>query len=131
MTIKTDFNCSFNFDWTATRTLLILTRMFKPRLHIACCMRMCRKEDFRRQLTQGSVSSCEHFFVCTHSNTCKSYACVCTRKQSCRPFAACTRMPACEWMYVHAYTRYKDKHCRNEIKLLKTLQNKGVHVATC
>ena len=40
----------------------------------------CRKEEFRKQLQRAhqakvvSVTQCEHFFVCTHSNTCQRYA---------------------------------------------------------
>merc|ERR1719453_1622615 len=40
--------------------------------------RQCRKEEMRKQMVHPNgriytLTQCVHFFVCTHSNTCKSY----------------------------------------------------------
>jgi len=35
--------------------------------------RQCRIESFRKQLQVDSVTKCNHFFVCTHSQTCATY----------------------------------------------------------
>ena len=48
-------------------------------VHTHVCVPACAKSL--------SVITCEQFFVCTHSNTCKSYAhtlfCVCTHCDTC------------------------------------------------
>ena len=102
-----------------------------------------------------SASECEHFFVCTHSQTCDSYVpmdvCTCTHA-SAQAYAsghADTHVEACVYMHIkhvhicthvcagartHSHTcthRYKKTHCNQEMKLLKELKTGKHTIDTC